>query len=160
MKKIMNLEKMVERVKVLKKLEYNTICLTNGVFDILHRGHVEYLQMAKRYADILIVAINYNESVKKNKGEKRPINSTKDRAAVLAALECVDYVTIFKDPTAKEVIKLIRPHVYIKGGDYNINTIDKGEKYYLKKCKSKVIFIPLSKGYSTTNLIEKIQGLK
>ncbi|MFC0105323.1 D-glycero-beta-D-manno-heptose 1-phosphate adenylyltransferase [Kibdelosporangium aridum] len=99
------------------------IVFTNGCFDVLHRGHVSYLEQAKRLGDVLIVAVNDDRSVRRLKGPDRPVNTADDRAAVLAALECVDHVTQFSEDTPLALISLLRPDVYAKGGDYTPETL-------------------------------------
>lgn len=125
------------------------IVFTNGCFDILHRGHVEYLAKAKKPGDILIVGLNSNSSVKKIKGPKRPINNQKDRAIVLAALEAVDYVVMFSEDTPYELIKAIKPDVLAKGGDWKPKDIVGND------IAKKTVSIPFVKGYSTTGLLCK-----
>jgi len=126
------------------------IVFTNGCFDILHRGHVEYLAKAKKPGDILIVGLNSNSSVKKIKGPKRPINNQKDRAIVLAALEAVDYVVMFSEDTPYELIKAIKPDVLAKGGDWKPKDIVGSD------IVKKTVSVPFVRGYSTTGLLCKI----
>lgn len=126
------------------------IVFTNGCFDILHRGHIEYLQKSKDLGDFLIVGINSDESVKKLKGPNRPINNEQDRKFMLQSLKCVNRVVVFNEDTPYEIIKKLKPHVLTKGGDYTIETTighDLVEKTYI---------IPFTSGYSTTNIIERI----
>ena len=135
----------------------STIVFTNGCFDILHVGHVRYLQQARAMGDMLIVGVNTDESVRKLKGEDRPINSEQDRVEVLAALECIDYVTLFGEDTPVELIKEIRPDVDVKGGDYNI--ADMPEAKVMSALGGRVEIIPhsatQSRKYSTTNTIAR-----
>jgi D-beta-D-heptose 7-phosphate kinase/D-beta-D-heptose 1-phosphate adenosyltransferase len=133
--------------------EKQKIVFTNGCFDILHRGHVEYLETAKKQGDILIVGLNSDSSVKIIKGSKRPINPQNDRAAVIAALESVDYVVFFDQTTPLEIIKKIRPHVLVKGSDWKIKDIVGAN--LLKKYGGKIARIKFLNGYSTTNIIKK-----
>jgi D-beta-D-heptose 7-phosphate kinase/D-beta-D-heptose 1-phosphate adenosyltransferase len=128
------------------------VVFTNGCFDILHRGHIEYLAKAKKLGYVLIVGLNSDSSVKKIKGAKRPINKEKDRAVVLSALESVDYVVIFKEPTPYELIKAIRPDVLAKGADWKPKDIVGSD------IAKKVVAIPFVKGYSTSGLLEKLGG--
>ena len=130
------------------------IVFTNGCFDILHRGHVEYLETAKKQGDILIVGLNSDSSVKIIKGLERPINRQNDRAAVIAALESVDYVVIFEQTTPLEIIKKIRPHVLVKGSDWKIKDIVGAN--LLKNYGGKIARIRFLNGYSTTKLIERV----
>lgn len=149
--KVMKLENLVEQVSVLQKRN-RKIVFTNGCFDILHAGHIQYLNEAKMLGDFLIVAVNTDQSVKRlNKGEERPVNQEQDRALQLAALQMVDAVILFKEDTPTEVIRQIKPDVLVKGGDYKIEEIA-GREY---AGETKVL--SLKEGYSTTQLIEKIR---
>lgn len=133
------------------------IVFTNGCFDILHRGHIEYLNQAKKLGDILIVGINNDGSIKRLKGPERPINNLLDRIEVLSALGCVDHVFSFGDvsnDTPIDLIKIISPHVFVKGGDYKNKPIPEME--ILKECGSEIIFLPFVKNLSTSNIINKI----
>ena len=130
------------------------IVFTNGCFDILHAGHVEYLAAAKELGDKLIVAINTDRSVRKLKGSSRPINTLAHRAKVLASLQCVDKVVFFDEETPIKLIKTIKPDVLVKGGDYKINEIVGYEE--VVKSGGKVMTIPLVKGISTTKIIQKM----
>ena len=130
------------------------IIFTNGCFDILHAGHVEYLAAAKEMGDKLIVAINTDRSVRKLKGSSRPINTLAHRAKVLASLQCVDKVVFFDEETPIKLIKTIKPDVLVKGGDYKINEIVGYEEVF--KSGGKVMTIPLVKGISTTKIIQKM----
>lgn len=127
------------------------IVFTNGCFDILHIGHIEYLNEARNYGTKLIVGLNSDASVKRLKGETRPINNQKSRAGMLAALKCVDAVVIFDEDTPEQLIEKVRPNFLIKGGDYKIDEII-GREY-----ADNVLTIPLTEGYSTTDLINKIK---
>ena len=127
------------------------IIFTNGCFDILHIGHVKYLQEAKNYGDVLIVGLNSDDSVKKLKGENRPINSQSDRAYILASLEVVDYLVIFEEETPLELIKIIQPDVLVKGSDY------KGKKVVGQNIAKELKLIQFIDGVSTTKTIKKIQ---
>ena len=130
--------------------------LTNGCFDILHVGHVRYLQKSKEYADFLIVLVNSDKSVKELKGDSRPINNQNDRAEILASLNCVDYVVIFEEKSPASLLDKIKPNVYTKGADYTLETLP--EKDIVLKNKIKVEFIEFVQGKSTTKLIEKINN--
>jgi D-beta-D-heptose 7-phosphate kinase/D-beta-D-heptose 1-phosphate adenosyltransferase len=137
----------VERLKKLGK----KIVFTNGCFDILHRGHVSYLDIAKSYGDVLILGLNSDASVRKLKGDSRPINSEEDRAFVLSALESVDFVTVFGDETPYELIKMVEPDVLVKGGDYE------GKEVVGSDIAREVKLVQFVDGKSTTKTIEKIQ---
>ncbi|MGI8581104.1 MAG: D-glycero-beta-D-manno-heptose 1-phosphate adenylyltransferase [Chitinophagaceae bacterium] len=132
------------------------IVFTNGVFDILHQGHIQILSEAATYADILIVGVNADSSVKRLKGNDRPVNGENSRATILSALVMVDAVIIFEEDTPLELIKLIKPNVLVKGGDYTVDTIV-GAKEVLAN-KGKVKIIPLKEGFSTTGIIEKMKS--
>ncbi len=130
------------------------IVFTNGCFDIIHRGHIEYLLKAKSFGDILVVGLNSDLSVKKLKGNKRPIIGEADRAFILSNLIAVDGVTIFNDETPKQLISEILPDILVKGGDYLIENIV--GKDIVEKNGGKVFTVPLTKGKSTTNIFNKI----
>ena len=132
------------------------IVFTNGCFDILHVGHVRYLGAARALGDCLVVGLNSDASVRRLKGPERPLNEEADRAEVLDALRAVDYVTIFDEPTAAELIKIIRPDVYVKGGDYTIATLPEAE--IVRGYGGRVEFIDLVPERSTTRVIEKLRG--
>ena len=136
------------------RLNSKTIAFTNGVFDILHEGHIAVLAKAASFADMLIVGINSDASVKKLKGESRPVNHEQSRALLLAALIMVDAVVIFDEETPLELIKKIRPDVLVKGGDYTIDTIVGSKEVFANG--GRVEIIPLEEGFSTTGIIEKI----
>ena len=135
------------------------LVLTNGCFDLLHVGHVRYLQAARELGDALGVALNGDDSVRLLKGEGRPLNNEGDRAEVLAALSCVDYVTIFQDVRATRVIEIVRPSMYVKGGDYTTATLDPEERMALEKIGTEIRILPLIHGHSTSRLINLIQQL-
>ena len=136
------------------KSEGKKIVFTNGCFDILHVGHVRYLTAAKEFGDILIIGLNTDASVKMLKGNDRPINTETDRAEVLLALKAVDYVVLFGEKTAEELIAEVKPDIYVKGGDYTLETLP--EAKIVQSYGGKVEFIPMVAGRSTTNVIKKI----
>lgn len=140
------------------KTEGNRIVFTNGCFDILHLGHVRYLREAKKLGDILIIGLNSDESVSALKGPDRPYVSEMERAEILASLECVDYVTIFSETRPDNLIRLIRPDIHVKGGDYKITELP--ERKLVESLGGKVVIIPPIKGHSTTNIVAKILGKK
>src|SRR6185312_12075400 len=140
------------------RLKSKTIAFTNGVFDILHEGHITVLSKAASFADILIVGINSDASVKKIKGEDRPVNNENSRALILASLIMVDDIVIFEEETPIEIIKLIQPDVLVKGGDYTLDTVV-GAKEVIAYGGT-VEIVPLLEGFSTTNIIEKISNSK
>jgi len=130
------------------------VVFTNGCFDILHYGHAKYLQQAKAKADILVVAINSDASVRKLKGNDRPLVSQEFRAKMVAALSSVDYVVIFPEETPLEIIKFLKPDILVKGGDWQEDKIVGAD--FVKSCGGKVYSIKFIPGFSTTNIIKKI----
>jgi len=142
--------KLASSLKARKK----RIVFTNGCFDLIHAGHIKYLNKAKALGDVLIVGINSDSSIKKIKGPNRPIVGQGDRAAIVAALRPVDYVSVFNDITPIELIKAIRPDVLVKGADWQVKTIVGGD--FVRSYGGRVKAIPLIKGRSTSDLILKI----
>ena len=138
------------------RLKSKTIAFTNGVFDILHEGHITVLASAASFADVLIVGVNSDTSVKKLKGETRPVNNENSRALILASLIMVDGVIIFEEETPAELIKIIQPDVLVKGGDYTIETIVGANDVLANGGRVEVI--TLKEGFSTTGIIEKINN--
>lgn len=151
--KILNSKKLAQTLKRLRS-QGKRIVFTNGCFDILHVGHVDYLSRARREGDVLVVGLNSDSSVRKIKGKGRPINSERDRAKVLASLTCVDYISIFSEPTPERLIKDLRPDTLVKGGDWKVKDIVGGK--FVVSYGGKVKRIPFVKGYSTTSIIRKI----
>lgn len=133
------------------------IVVTNGCFDLLHFGHVSSLQCAKKLGGLLVVGLNGDNSVRQLKGPGRPLVPQKQRAAVLAALACVDAVVIFPQVRAHRFLAAVRPDIYVKGGDYRPDTFDPRERAVLTAVGSKIRILPFVKGFSTTGLIEKIR---
>ena len=133
-----------------------TVAVTNGCFDLLHAGHVTYLEAAKQHADLLLVGVNADATVRQLKGEGRPLNSEDDRAFVLAALQSVDAVFIFRELDATQLLELVRPDVYVKGGDYTIDTINQPERRLVERNGGKVVIMPGVPGKSTTALVGKM----
>ncbi len=136
--------------------EGKTFAATNGCFDILHVGHVRYLQKTKSLADYSIVMLNSDKSVKMIKGENRPINCEQDRAEILNALICVDYVVLFEEKSPAKLLEAIKPDIYTKGADYSLETLP--ERDIVIKNNIKVVFIDFVQGKSTTNVINKCVG--
>lgn len=132
------------------------IVFTNGVFDILHAGHLDYLSKSKKLGDILIVGLNSDESTKAIKGEERPFNNEEDRAALLAGLECVDYVTLFSETTPINLIKSVKPDLLVKGADYSADEVV--GKDVVESFGGEVKLIPFKEGFSTSRLIDKIKS--
>ena len=147
-----------ETIEFLNKNKNKKIVFTNGCFDILHLGHVEYLNEAKSLGDLLLVAINSDESVKKIKGPDRPINNESDRSQMLLNLKSVDCVQVFNNETPLEIIKLINPNILVKGGDWKIEQIV-GHEHVLS-LGGEVKSLMFKNGYSTSNLISQVQGKK
>jgi len=154
--KIKSIEEIEGLIAALKK-ENKKIITTNGVFDILHIGHIRYLNEAKNLGDVLIVALNSDNSVKQIKDPRRPINNENIRAEAIASLSCVDYVLIFPEKTPIDVLSKLKPNIHVKGGDYNLDQLP--EKNVIEKNKGKIVLIPEIEGYSTSNLIDKIVEL-
>ncbi len=141
------------------------IVFTNGCFDILHRGHVEYLSKARDLGGVLVLGLNTDESVKRqNKSPERPINNEQTRATIIAALEFVDYVVLFNEDTPYELIKTLQPDILVKGADYDPNETDPKSKKYIvgsdvvKARGGKTVTIDLTEGFSTTGLISKLKS--
>ena len=134
--------------------EGKKIVTTNGCFDLLHVGHVRYLQKSKSFGDVLIVMLNSDNSVKRLKGENRPLNNEHDRAEILCALSCVDYVVIFDEDTPRDLLDIIKPNVHTKGGDYTLETLPEAD--VIIKNNIKLELITFVEGKSTTNLINKM----
>lgn len=147
------LESLVDLMRTNKQ----SIVFTNGCFDLLHPGHIDYLQKAKTLGDVLIVALNSDDSVRQIKGESRPVNSLNDRMAMLAALECVDFVTSFQEDTPYNLIDAIKPDILVKGGDYTKDEIVGADIVEDNGGELKILdFLP---GYSSSDLIKRIQKL-
>ena len=153
MKKINN----SEMQNIIKKLKADgkTIVFTNGCFDILHAGHVRYLQAAKELGDCLILGLNSDQSVRNIKGPTRPINHQDDRAEVVSALSAVDYIVIFDGPTAEKLVAEIKPVIYVKGGDYQVKELP--EAIIAAQYGGKTVLIPEVQGRSSSNIIKKMQ---
>lgn len=136
------------------KLHNRKIVFTNGCFDVLHYGHVRYLLDAKSLGDLLVVGLNSDGSVRRLKGESRPINGEKERAFVLAALEFVDYIVVFEEDTPEKLIETVKPDVLIKGGDYQIENIVGAD--FVMQNGGTVTTIPFVEGFSSTRIIEQL----
>lgn len=152
--KIMSLEEAVRWREQLRR-EGLTVSTTNGCFDLLHRGHAEYLLAASRLADKLIVLINSDASVRALKGPTRPVNCEYDRAYLLGCFSFIDAVVIFDGKRCAAELDAIKPDAYAKGGDYTIGTLDPDERAALLDAGTKISFIPFVPGHSTTGMIEK-----
>ncbi len=154
MKKILKKDALRKKLEELRK-KGKKIAFTNGCFDILHVGHVRYLREAAKKADVLVLALNSDSSVRSIKGEKRPLVNEKERAEILTALEFVDFVIIFEELTPLKLIKYLKPDILIKGGDWPEEKVVGREE--VKKWGGRVEIIPEVKGKSTTDIVEKIK---
>lgn len=135
------------------------LAVTNGCFDLLHAGHVNYLAAARAQADALLVLLNSDRSVRELKGEGRPINPQDDRALVIAALQAVDAVCIFDDPRATRLLTIAAPDIYVKGGDYSIDQLPQEERDVVARCGGRIVVLGHVPGRSTSALIEKLAQL-
>jgi rfaE bifunctional protein nucleotidyltransferase chain/domain len=153
-------QKILPRAEVLRLHQAprkSRLVFSNGVFDVLHRGHVEYLCYARTLGDTLVVGVNSDESTRRLKGPARPVNTQEDRAIVLAALECVDVVTIFDEDTPQALISALLPDVLVKGGDYRAqDVVGRAE---VEAAGGQVIIVPLFEGRSTTSILQRIDAL-
>ncbi|MDA1196379.1 MAG: adenylyltransferase/cytidyltransferase family protein [Nanoarchaeota archaeon] len=152
--KVKSREELISLVDGLRSSGKN-IVTCNGTFDILHAGHVAFLEEARKQGDVLIVGVNDDASVKRNKGDSRPINSDVDRARVLAGLGCVDYVTIFSEETPDALLEVLKPEVHVNGSEYGEDCI---ESATVKKNGGRIHVVTLLDGYSTTSIIGRLQG--
>jgi len=141
------------------RAEGKKLVVTNGCFDILHVGHVSYLESARNLGDALLVGINGDASARQLKGKGRPVNPEADRAAVLAALASVDGVCIFADQSAKRFLSAAQPDIYVKGGDYTLDTLNQEERRVVEATGGRIVIFPLVPGRSTTALFKKISQL-
>ena len=154
--KIVDIEELARRSTELRAAGKKLVA-TNGCFDLLHVGHVRYLQAARALGDALVVGVNGDDSARELKGPGRPLNNEKERAEVLAALECVDLVTIFPELRATRFIQAAAPAIYAKGGDYSAETLNAEERNALQKIGTEIRIIPFEKGYSTSRLLERLR---
>jgi rfaE bifunctional protein nucleotidyltransferase chain/domain len=153
-KRILNRQELAQVVQDLRS-QGKRIVATNGCFDIVHVGHVRYLEQAQQLGDVLVVGINSDTSVQKLKGPHRPVNGEQDRAEVLAALRFVDYVSIFNEPTADEFLKAASPDIYAKGGDYTPESLP--ETPLVRSLGAEVVILNLVPGKSTTSIVERLR---
>ena len=147
-----------EAAIIRKAYAEQRLVFTNGCFDILHVGHIRYLTAAKQLGAILVVGLNSDDSVHQLKGPDRPINSEADRAEILAALAVVDHVVVFEELRVSRLVTLLKPDLYVKGGDYSIDSLDRGEVDALRSVGAEIKIVPLVPGRSTTRLINAIQN--
>lgn len=151
----------VEQVRKLRadlQAQRKKLVFTNGCFDLLHAGHVRYLAQARALGDALVVALNSDASVRELKGPSRPLQTENDRAEILSALRSVDAVVVFSDPRATKLIEEIRPHVYAKGGDYTVDSLNVEEREALEYVRAEIKILPLVEGRSTTRTVNKLLG--
>lgn len=151
--KIKTRQELIQIVKRLKS-QGKKIVTTNGAFDILHVGHIKSFEKAKKFGDFLIVGVNTDDSVRRYKGPKRPINKENDRVYLVAALAVVDYITLFAEDTPVELLEAIKPDVHVKAADYDVDKMP--ETPIVRKHGGQVIAVPLESNYATTDLIGKI----
>lgn len=154
-RKILTLDQLAAEAVQLRSAGQRLVA-TNGCFDILHVGHVRYLAAARKFGDLLVVGLNSDSSVRQLKGKHRPLNREKDRAEVVAALESVDYVTIFPEKRAINFLRAAQPAVYAKGGDYTVDTLNPEERAVLDEFHTRIEIIPFQNGYSTSELLTRI----
>jgi len=154
--KVQSIDSLVDQLALLRR-QKNSIIFTNGCFDVVHRGHTEFLKFCRLQGDIVVVGLNSDSSVKAIKGPGRPINNQYDRAAVLAALETVDYITVFDEPAPLNLIKKIKPDVLVKGQDWARKGVIGQE--FVESYGGKVVLAPLVEGKSSTETIEKMKAL-
>ena len=139
--------------------EGKRLVVTNGCFDILHLGHVTYLESARNLGDALLIGVSGDNGVRELKGANRPVNSESDRAAVLAALESVTAVCVFSEKTATRFLSIATPDIYVKGGDYTLETLNREERRTVEQAGGKIVILPFVPGKSTTAMLEKIARL-
>jgi rfaE bifunctional protein nucleotidyltransferase chain/domain len=146
----------LELKEIIRSLQHQgkKVVFTNGCFDILHPGHVRYLERARSEGDILVVALNSDSSVRRIKGEHRPVMAEQERAEVIAALACVDFVTLFEEVTPKEIIDDLIPDVLVKGGDWPVDQIV--GRQTVEANQGRVLSLPFEQGYSTSRIIDRI----
>ena len=154
--KILDMDELAKHSRELRAAGKKLV-VTNGCFDLLHVGHVRYLQAARALGDALAVGLNSDRSVRELKGSGRPVNNERDRAEVLAALECVDFVAIFPELRATQFIRASMPAIYAKGGDYTSDTLNTEEQTLLKEIGAEIRILPFVRGYSTSRLLERLR---
>lgn len=154
------LHDLASAVKVREELRRagRRVVLTNGVFDLLHTGHLFYLQEARKLGDALFIALNADESVRAIKGPTRPVQTEEQRAFALGALTCIDAVVIFRTPRLTQEILALRPDVYCKAGDYTLEKLNPEERAALQEVGARIEFMPFLEGFSTTSLIARIKA--
>lgn len=156
-RKIISMEQLPEWRNQLRH-QGRVLVATNGCFDLLHLGHVTYLEAARNLGDMLLVGVNGNEAVRALKGLDRPINTEEDRAGVLASLECVDGVCVFPEVRATHFLELAQPDIYVKGGDYSLETLNPEERKIVEQAGGQIRLIPMLPGRSTTKTLGKMKA--
>jgi len=156
MNKLITLETAVKISQALKS-NGKTLVFTNGCFDLIHAGHVIYLEQAKKLGDVLMIGLNSDDSIRLNKGKQRPIISQADRITVLSAFWFVDYIIVFDDKTPVPLISAIKPDIHVKGGDYQVENLP--EYFVIQQYGGKIKIIPFVDGKSTSLIIDKIKEL-
>ena len=156
-RKLVDLEQLGAILADLRRAGQRVV-FTNGCFDIIHPGHILHLQQARQEGDVLVVALNSDQSIRQLKGPDRPVFNQQERATVLAALEPVDYITIFDTPRVTSIIQAIRPDVYVKGGDYTLDTLVPEERQSLEQCGTQIVILPEIGSFSTTGVIERVRN--
>lgn len=152
---ILERNRLIARVSIERRRGAK-IVLANGCFDLLHVGHIRYLEAAKKFADILIVGVNSDEQVQKLKGVNRPFQPERERAEIIAALRAVDFVTIFPEPTVEDLIRAIRPDFHAKGTDYTVESVP--EREIVRECGGQVVITGDAKNHSTTEMLSKVSS--
>ena len=155
-KKIIDMKTLARRAKEIRAAGKNLVA-TNGCFDLLHVGHVRYLEAARSLGHALVVGVNGDQSARQLKGPGRPVNNESDRAEVVAALECVDLVVVFPELRATRFLEAAAPAIYVKGGDYTPETLHPDERATLETIGVQIRIIPFEKGYSTSRLLEQLR---
>jgi len=150
---VLTRENLIEKIFELRRRNIK-IVLANGCFDLFHVGHIRYLSGAKNLGDFLVVGINSDEQVKKLKGENRPFMPENERAEIVSALRCVDFVTIFDEPTVEQLIRAIRPDFHAKGTDYTVDSVP--EREIVRECGGQTAIVGDPKDHSSTELIQKV----
>jgi D-glycero-beta-D-manno-heptose 1-phosphate adenylyltransferase len=153
--KVLSAEQLV-RWRQLARQARQTVVVTNGCFDLLHTGHVTYLEAARSQGDLLLVGVNGDQAVRALKGASRPINPEQDRAVLVAALGCVDAVFVFPETRAVQFLGLAQPDIYVKGGDYTLATLDAEEKRTVEQGGGRIVLVPLVPGRSTSGLVTRM----
>lgn len=155
--KKVSLSRLEATVRLLRRRGRRMV-FTNGCFDLLHAGHVGYLEMARKLGDYLVVGLNADASVRRLKGPSRPINPEAARARVLAGLACVDHIILFRSKRVTPLLRRLRPEIYVKGGDYSLQTMDQEERRAVEQAGGRIRILPVWKGYSTTATLKRVYG--